>query len=66
MEAFLRFFSEQGGEQMPLFGPLHLILTLAVVLGVVLMYHFRKPLRAMPHKTKKSSAISVRSSCLPT
>ena len=56
MEAFLQFFSEQGGEQMPLFGPLHLILTLIVVAAVLLMYHFRAALRAMQHKTKKMFA----------
>ena len=53
MEAFLRFFSEQGGEQMQLFGPLHLILTAAVVVAVLLMYRFRSALRSMSHRAKK-------------
>ncbi len=53
MEQFLTFFSEKGGEQMTLFGPLHWILTLVVIAGVVLLYHYREPLRNMSLKTKK-------------
>lgn len=53
MEGFLQFFSEQGGEQMQLFGPLHWILTLTVVAGVVLMYYYREALRNMSLRTKR-------------
>lgn len=49
----MTFFSEQGGTPMELFGPLHWTLTLIVIASILLLYIFRRPLRAMKHKTKK-------------